>query len=564
MEHLPTTSTLTNRTLLRAWPAVHPAALADCLFLGAATLLSLVLYVGKLGFYRDDWGFLRWLYTAPDQSIAGLYRALYSGDIIIRQRPAQVFLLAILYRLSGLNPLGYHLANAAILLITAILFYLTLRHLNQPRFLAVAVPLVYLLLPHYSTDRFWIAAFQAPLSISLYFLSLYAGLYGLQGKRGWLWQLLSLLAAAGSLLAYELVLPFLLLNPLLLWYVRRKTEDTAAHESPTQDQSVGWFTTYYLFIAAITLYKLLVSVRVGLTVGLLEHLLGLALGAIRVNYGTYGLGLPYIVYWIMAHRPDPAVFAFACLIGLLTFIYLRSLLPTANWPNRKGWLTYITVGLVIFVLGYAIFLLNGDIWFTSAGQGNRVAIAAAAGVAFTFVGAIGWLAAWLPPRYGRPLVCLLLAILVAAGFLINNTLASYWRAAYQEEQRIVAAIQRQFPTLPAGSTLLVDGICPEVGPAPVFQSAKDLAGALIIAYQDPTLYAIAIPPTVTITATGLALQNGEGKDYGFYPYRENFILYHRGEEKRYDLDSAAGAHQYFHNHVPHQGCPPGFAWGWND
>jgi hypothetical protein len=536
--------------------AVHSAALTDCLFLGSAVLLSLVLYIGDLGFYRDDWGFLRWLYTAPDPSFTGLYRSLYEGDIVIRQRPAQIFLLALLYRLFGLNPLGYHLVNAALLTLTAILFYLVLRRLNQPRFLAVAVPLLYLLLPHYSTDRFWVAAFQAPLSIVLYLLTLYSGLRSLSAEHPWFWQLLSLLAAAGSLLAYELTLPLLLLTPLLL--------SRASLQLANRRQAVFWLTTYYCLLAAIILYKLQISVRVGLTISLLDHLLNLTLGAIRVNYITYGLGLPYIVYWIITHRPEPAVLALAFLTGLFTFVYLRSVLPTTTWPGRNLWLYYLTAGFILFALGYAIFLFNADVWFTSAGQGNRVAIAAAIGVAFTFVGTIGWLASWLPAPQRRSVFCLFLAGLSTAGFLINNTLARYWAEAYQEQQRLVAEIQRQFPTLPAGTTLLVDGVCPEIGPAPLFQSAKDLAGALIIAYQQPTLYAIAIPPTVTVTPTGLSLQNAEGKDYGFYPYRTRFILYHQGEEKRYNLNNSTAARDYFQSHLPHRSCPPGFAWGWND
>lgn len=563
MDQLPTTRLLSYRAVPRLWSAVHIAILADCLFLSTLTLLSLILYTGELGFYRDDWGFLSWLDTASDQSVSGLYRALYDGDIVIRQRPAQVLLLAVLYRFFGLNPLGYHLANAAVLLITALLFYLVLRWLNQPRFPAVAIPLVYLLLPHYSTDRFWVATFQAPLSIAFYLLSLYAALRGQSGQHPGRWQLVSLLAAAVSLLAYELVLPFLLLTPLLLHANRRASSPDLSAAANRRHPAV-WLAAYYLLIAGITGYKLLVSVRVGLNVSLLEHLLNLSLGALRVNYGTYGLGLPYIVYWIITHRPDPPVLVLAFFTAILTFLYLRSLLPAAPWPSCKGWFAYTAAGLIIFALGYVIFLFNGDVWFTSAGQGNRVAIAAAAGVAFTFVGAIGWFASWLPAQLGREMTVLLLAALCTAGFLINNTLAADWAKAYRDQQRIVAEIQEQFPTLPAGTTLLVDGICPEVGSAPVFQSAKDLAGALIIAYQDPTLYAIAIPPAVTITETGLALQNGEGKDYGFYPYRENIVLYHEGEEKRYDLHDEAAAHHYFAQHIPHRGCPPGFAWGWNE
>jgi hypothetical protein len=61
---------------------------------------------------------------------------------------------AALDRLFGLNPLGYHIVNAFLLVAVAWLFYLVLRELRLPRLLCVALPLVYSTLPHYATNRF--------------------------------------------------------------------------------------------------------------------------------------------------------------------------------------------------------------------------------------------------------------------------------------------------------------------------------------------------------------------------------------------------------------------------
>src|SRR4051812_37855637 len=72
-------------------------AIQDCLFLSLVVVFSLVLYVQGLGFYYDDWAFLRWLSTAQDQSLAGLYRALYAGEVNPRQRPVQILYMAGLY-----------------------------------------------------------------------------------------------------------------------------------------------------------------------------------------------------------------------------------------------------------------------------------------------------------------------------------------------------------------------------------------------------------------------------------------------------------------------------------
>ncbi|RPI48833.1 MAG: hypothetical protein EHM55_24920, partial [Acidobacteria bacterium] len=47
----------------------------DIAFLAAAVVLSIISYIGGLGFYSDDWAFIGLYATAPDQTILGLYRA---------------------------------------------------------------------------------------------------------------------------------------------------------------------------------------------------------------------------------------------------------------------------------------------------------------------------------------------------------------------------------------------------------------------------------------------------------------------------------------------------------
>ena len=151
-----------GRTVRRG-TSLHPQwsdTLPDCLFLGGIVLLSLILYLPGLGFYSDDWHFLGVLGTSADRSLAGLYAAVHEPGAAMR--PVQLAYLAALYRTFGLSPLGYHLANAAVLLCSTVLLYLVARELQKSRAIALAVAVVYALLPHYSTARFWIAAYQAP------------------------------------------------------------------------------------------------------------------------------------------------------------------------------------------------------------------------------------------------------------------------------------------------------------------------------------------------------------------------------------------------------------------
>ena len=138
------------------------AVFQDCLFLAFVIFASLVFYLPRLGFYSDDWIFLSLLHLSDDQSLPGLYQAIYDGDIVIRQRPVQMVYLVLFYWLFGLHPIYYHVANAVALIASGILLYFIIREFGQGRFIAVAISLVYLMLPHYSTDRFWVAAHQLP------------------------------------------------------------------------------------------------------------------------------------------------------------------------------------------------------------------------------------------------------------------------------------------------------------------------------------------------------------------------------------------------------------------
>lgn len=544
-----------------AAPETALAAIRDLAFLGLVVLLSLVLYVGELGFYSDDWIFLNLLDQAPDQSLAGLSQALYAGDLVIRQRPVQVVLLAGLWRLFGLQPLGYHLANGLVLLADAGLFYGVLRKLQQPRFLALSLPLLYVLLPHYSTGRFWVAAFQAPLSISLYLASLYAGLQAVERPArpavagGWL--ALSLAGLVLSGLAYEVAIPLFLLNPILIWLRSRQLARLVL---------INGILTL-LGLGLVLAYKAQVTVRLNLEAGLLDHLINLARGAIWVSFGTYGAGLPLVVAWILRHRPDGPTLALAALTGGLAGGYLYGILRSraGGLPGRRYWAGLVAAGLVVFAAGYAVFVANGDVWFTSASLGNRIAVAAALGVAMVFAGAAGWVSTWLPARQAQAaLFCTLVAGLAGTGFLITNTLAQFWGQAYDRQQAILSELRHTLPAPPPESTLILDGECLEQGGAYVFTGGRDLAGLVGLLYQDRSLWATAIIERPEVTPEGVTVHTYRKES--FYPFGPKLFAYHIPTATAYPLDDFRAAQHYFQESGfdPEQDCGPGFAWGGNE
>lgn len=542
--------------------------LQDCLFLVAIIVASMIFYLPRLGFYSDDWVFLSLLHLSDDQSLSGLYQALYAGDVVIRQRPVQMVYLVLFYGLFGLNPIYYHLANAFALIANGILLYLVVREFGQSRFIALAISLVYLLLPHYSTDRFWVAAHQATFSISFYLLSLYADLKAVQSypHRWKRWKLLSFAGLVLSGLSYEVAVPLLLLNPLLVWFGSSQVRQKDGERSFILRRFISLFAANLLALVLIIAFKAQVTVRTNVETDLLTHLVYLITGALRVNFVSYGLGLPYIIGWILFHQPNFLLIAVSGILGLFTFRYLYSIpgYPENERSAKKnGWILLLT-GLAVFGLGYAIFVFNADVWFTSASLGNRVAIAAAIGVAIVLVGLAGWLASLLPRRWTHAAVCLFVSLLSSSGFLIINTLASFWVTAYQSQQDVLDQLQDNVPALPSGSTLVLDGVCLERGGAYLFTGKRDLASALWIAYGDPSLSATVLSSSPQVGEDGLSIVTY--KSEVLYPYGEALLLYNFSEKKLYPLHNADAAHEYFERtgFVPERDCPPGFAWDWND
>jgi hypothetical protein len=134
-----------------------PGVLCDVAFLCLIYFLSAGLYVTHLGFYSDDWAHMAVLEVRGD--LSGYSVIEYLMENSVSPRPVHYLWLAALHKMFGVAPLGYHLANSAVLLSNTLLFYFCLREFRLPRQIIVAVPAFYTTLPNYSTVHFWIATF---------------------------------------------------------------------------------------------------------------------------------------------------------------------------------------------------------------------------------------------------------------------------------------------------------------------------------------------------------------------------------------------------------------------
>ena len=545
-------------------------AAIDCLFLAVVIAISMPAYVRGLGFYYDDYSVLYRMSFSGDQSLTGLYDSVRPAT---GQRPLQALTFATLYWLFGFEPLGYHVVNAGLLVAVAVLLYLVLRELRLPRLLCVVVPLVYSTLPHYATNRFWLDAFQINVSSLFYLLSLYACLRALHARAipRIAWLTIAFASVAGSLFAYEVIFPLFAVNFGLVWWAARR------FRRPYRRDYAVWITAGGL-AAAVLSVGLLKLVRVaehgqnnydvGFQDGFLHHLAYLVSGGIKLNFGTYLLAVPYVLWWIVGDGVGSAEIGAAAAAGLLAFGYVC-------WIGRQNpdvlaggrhWRNSVGVGFVAFVLGYAIFLTNQQVLFRSAGIDNRVNAAAALGVAAMLVGAIGWFAARFAAE--RRLVFFSAAVggIVATGVLIIGTLGSFWTIAANEQHVIISSVQRTAPSLPPSATVILDGVCPEIGPAVVFADQWDFRGALRLAYDDPSLRADTAAEALRAGAAQLQLEMTflDQRFTRTYDYGPKLFVYDFPRRKMHRLRDRNAARRYISARRELDCLPQrGFAWGFD-
>jgi hypothetical protein len=544
-------------------------SLSAVLVVAAVAAIPAAFYVTSLGFYYDDHFFLGIMSTSHDRSVPGLFNALAAEDSKAWLRPAQYGGLAILFRLFGANPLPYHLFVAALVPVCAVLLYLVLDRLRMPGFVAVGIPIVFAAAPHYSTDRFWLASYPAPASVALALAGIYAVLRACdaRGRRLTLWLVGGGTAIVLSVLFYEVAAPLLIVFAAALLY-RGRTGSRSMRITAVTSALVLAGVLVYKVVASTTLTTG-TSYQPGYGASLLHHIGYLVSGSVKVNFGTYGLALPYVVWWIFAHRLTWSAAVASVLVGTVILVYLwrrRDLeLPALRQAGTPIWRLLVGAGVALIALGYASFLVTEKIYFTSAGIDNRVNIVAAIGVAVLALGLVLGAIQWLPARRQAAGFAVGLALLAATGTLINSTLADYWVSAATRQDEVVPGLIQALPTKVEGATVVLDGVCPEIGPGVVFAAPHDLAGFLRRHYQDPTIRAnVATTGPVGVESGDLVVSAAlPWRTISLsYPFGAHLFVYDWPRRSIVVLRDATAARRYLAA-TPRPSCAPlrSFAWG---
>jgi hypothetical protein len=522
-------------------------------------------YVHGLGFYLDDHFFIAVMDTSRQHSVAGMFHVLLEDDSKAWLRPAMYAGFAAMFRLFGTDPLPYHVVVAALVPLSAVLLYILLVRLRAPAFVAVAVPIVFAAAPHFSTDRFWLASWAAPASLVFAIAAILCFLEAVNAHAT-----RPVLVAGGclavvtSVLLYEVAIPGLVVAVAVLVVRARRVRSARLPAAAAASATIG--SLVYKAVASATLVGSS-TYRVGYSDGALHHLGYLISGSIKVNFGTYGMGLPYVVGWIVAHHLTWVAVVPTVLVGVLVYAYLvRRDAPELTDAVGTRWRRVAVCGIAIFVLGYATFLVTGAVYFTSAGIDNRVNIVAAVGVAFLAVALLVGATSRLPPDRRRVALAAGCAIVAATGTLVTGTLADDWVAANTKQQLVLARLDAVLHGRAANATVVLDGVCPEIGPGIVFAAGYDLADALrarrgefVGIHEAPVATKVmAARPRGLVISTFLF---GTLRPH-LYPYRPLLVVYDWRRATLVRLANEADARAYLAS-TPRPSCPDlrSFNWG---
>ncbi|MEZ5290903.1 MAG: hypothetical protein R2745_07475 [Vicinamibacterales bacterium] len=511
----------------------------DIALLVALVATSALPYVTHLGFYSDDWDFIGGMATARDQTLGGYMRTIWDQD---PARPVFARVVALEYWLFGAAPLGYHLVNHALLAAASVFLYLSLRRLGLPRVLAVAWPAVFSLLPHYATDRLWLSIVHVDLSVWAWTVSLWAALTSATSLRPALWRAVSLAAAAISVLSYEVAAPLLLLVPFAEYAALGGAEAPRRRTRRAVATGLGMAA----IIGAAAAYKVAVSPRVVIpAASYVEYVRWLFASAFHTSLVELGWQLPAKVMTVLRDHADRARPLTALGLGVIVAVAVHRASRSSPVAaiGRGTWAALAAGGLGLVAAGYATFLVTSHVGFHATGMNNRTAIAAALGVAAFAIGAWGGAVSLLPARARHAPFVIGLALVAASASLVTMLTASYWADASSEQQRVIAQLRQDVPTLPPGSRLLLDGLCPYRGAGTVFETDWDTSGLVRWIYRDASLSGDVLRPAPAID--GDAVITGIYEAVTRNPFDERLFVYDVDRRTLTPLPDADAAERYF-------------------
>ena len=166
----------------------------------------------------------------------------------------------------------------------------------------------------------------------------------------------------------------------------------------------------------------------------------------------------------------------------------------------------------------------------------------AIGAAFIIVAVAEFAMRALPRSVRAPLFGSLIALLAAGAVGRLEFLGRFWAEAPELQNQVLQGAKRDLAQLPAGSTVILDGVCPYHGPAIVFENKGDVSPALSMTLGRK-VRGDTISPRMFATRSGLDSEIYD--EWAHYPYGPTLFVYNPLQRLVVPLTDAAAARRYF-------------------
>lgn len=491
--------------------ALPPARETLFALLGLIAVAAAALgpYIAHGGFFLDDWADSAGTLYTPGGRTLGHVLTYFNN--LFEYRPVLIVYTPLKYSILGTSITLNLVWITFMTVLVALLVYMILRTLSLPwqhAWLIAALTLVY---PWYDSLRFWVGTNPPLLGIFIAFVGIQVALVGVV-RRSWRWHAAALVLYLLSVLAYELTAPVILAAGFLYVMILGFSEARAR-----------WAADVVVVAAGL----LWVGTHTNRTVSGLsadfEHLWEIVKGGEDMIAWTF--------YPLGSTPRTGLVFAVAglvLLVGIALYVLRRrrNNAPDGGWELRE-WLLLGAAGLAVAVLGWVMFI-PADPYYTPSiyGATNRVNALSGYGlVVFAYavvaIGVAGAASLWRPlRRWAMPVTMVLMLLLGAAWVHVLERHAGAWETAYRAERAALDRIERQYPNLPAGSTLFVSNYPSyQALGVPIFAYSWDLNGAVQDEYETSEVSASPVLPRTQLQcrADGIGLR-GEGAPETFGTY----------------------------------------------
>ncbi len=452
--------------------------LAVASLLAAVGVAAYGWYVLHGGFYGDDWGNISayWFASAPRY-----LSAVHSQVANLGGRPILAALLPAPAAMFGLHP-GPHIAFGVVLVVTTSLgFYVVLRLLDVEQIDAAAMAVLALIFPWADAIELWPTAAVNTVAVIFFFAGLVIALLGLhrRGHAGVATHSAAALLYLMSVLTYEVAGAAAMLAGIL--YLRRAAPRQALWRWGVDIIVVGAGLTYSLIRTSPVRH-----------VGSLQQRITDIPEMARQALALFSSALVPIGRTDHVLRP---------IVVVATGIFALVLATRARrGSTERRWLTVGICSTITVAAAYFMFLGSGlhPLDVATGTRTNVFARFAYAALVYAIVAAASELV--IRDRRVAKSATLAAVALIAAGYSIRLTHdESAWAKAARLQGNTMAAINREFPRLQPGTTLVTFNTPAEVSPgAPIFVATWDLSGAVRVERHDRTLNAFPIYDSVIV------------------------------------------------------------------